>query len=78
MHATYTLTKNVVEKVKYVYVHLIVQVWLSSYLFVSMMMTSYIITMILGRLLMMKITAIIINTSDSLCSLLLQENSCGL
>ena len=42
-----------------------------------MMITSYIMIMILGRLLIMKITAIMIKTNESLCSLLLKkESSC--
>ena len=41
------------------------------YLTVSIMMISYIMMMILGRLLTMKMMAIIIRTIDNLCSLAL-------
>ena len=49
---------------------------LFAHLIVSMMRTSYIMMMILGRLLRMKITAIMIRTRDSLCSLLLRSRTC--
>ena len=44
------------------------------YLTVSIMMISYIMMMILGRLLTMKMMAIIIRTMDNLCSLALDFN----
>ena len=44
-----------------------------SYLMVSMMIRSYIMMMILGRLLRMNISAIMMRTSDSLCSLALSD-----